>query len=90
MHLRYQSKGLEIVAICLDRDAEKGRQFLAKETAGFHVLWDSQAETAKRYGVVAMPSSYLIDPKGMLMSSHAGFTPAVARRIEAEFSKLIG
>ncbi len=90
MYSRYQTKGLEVVAICLDRDADKGRQFLAREAAEFTVLWDSQAETAKRYGVVAMPSSYLIDPKGILVSSHAGFTPAIARQLEAEFIKLIG
>lgn len=90
MHARYQPKGLEIVAICLDRDADKGRHFLAREASEFTVLWDQQADTAKRYGVAAMPSSYLIDPKGLLLSGHAGFTPAIARKLEAEFEKLLG
>ena len=69
----YGDKGLKVVAINLDQDAELAREFLQDIPAQFTVLLDTEAQLPEAYGVIGMPSSYLIDRNGKVRAQHIGF-----------------
>jgi len=69
----YGEKGLKVVAINLDQDAELAREFLEDIPAQFTVLLDTEAQLPEAYGVIGMPSSYLIDRSGKIRAQHIGF-----------------
>jgi len=80
---RYAGRGLTIVAINLDKDRRAADAFLGKFPASFLVAYDPAGKTAEAYRVSAMPSSFIIGPTGILLSSHAGFDPRKTGTIEA-------
>lgn len=73
MQARYGKAGLKIIAINLDEDKKLAEQFLHKIPAKFTIGYDPEGKSASTYGLKGMPSSYLIDRKGNLLSSHVGF-----------------
>ncbi len=73
MHKRYAKKGLKIVAINLDTNKAKAREFLKENRARFTVAYDPKGKSAEAYGVPAMPTSYLLDRKGNIIEKHYGF-----------------
>lgn len=70
---QYGAQGLKVVAINLDQEAELAREFLQEVPAQFTVLLDTDAQLPGEYGVMGMPSSYLIDRKGRIRAQHIGF-----------------
>lgn len=69
----YADQGLKVVAINLDEDPAAARAFLQEVPAEFTVLLDSEAQLPDDYGVMGMPSSYLIDRNGKIRAQHIGF-----------------
>jgi len=82
MHRKYGPDGLQIIAVNLDKDRALADKFLAEVPAEFALLFDPAGELAKRFGVQAMPSSYLIDTEGNVLATHAGFRTADAANYE--------
>jgi hypothetical protein len=66
----------QVVAIGLDKQAPPMERFLSQFPEHVQVAWDPAAETAKRFEVQAMPSSYLISPAGRVVWRHRGFQPS--------------
>ncbi len=69
----YRAEGLEVIAINLDQEAELAKAFLQDVPAQFTVLLDTDAQLPGEYGVIGMPSSYLIDRNGKIRAQHIGF-----------------
>jgi thiol-disulfide isomerase/thioredoxin len=69
----YQTQGLEVIAINLDEEPGLAREFLDQVPAQFTVLLDSEAQLPEAFGVMGMPSSYLIDRQGRIRAEHIGF-----------------
>jgi cytochrome c biogenesis protein CcmG/thiol:disulfide interchange protein DsbE len=87
---RLAAHRLSVVAIGLDTRAEPMARFIAQLAPRFTVLWDARQTTPAAYQVQAMPSSFLVDPQGRIASSHRGFTPADAPRLEHELRSRMG
>ena len=83
LHSKYQSKGLVIVGIGVDDDQAKFKAFSSKMGATFPLIHDSGHKAAGFFGPSSMPSSYLIDRKGVIRHIHNGFRGA---KTEAEYS----
>ncbi|MBL0061824.1 MAG: TlpA family protein disulfide reductase [bacterium] len=73
MHNQFADSGLVIIAVNVDRDREKADKFLEKNPVNFMIGFDSEGTLAKSYDVKGMPSTYIIDRKGQLVTSHIGF-----------------
>ncbi len=89
MHEKYGARGLRILAINVDARAADGERFLAATPAKFAVAFDARGETPKRYGVKAMPTSYLIDPNGRIALIHAGFRDSDRAGLDAAFAQAL-
>ncbi len=73
LHQEFKDKDLQIVGINMDENVEDAKAFLAKTPAQFNIVADTSAQCAKDFDVKAMPSSYLIDRKGVVHHVHQGF-----------------
>jgi len=66
-------RGLKIIAVNLDDNADDADDFLTKVSADFTLAYDSSQTCAKSFDVQAMPSTYLIDKQGIVRHIHLGF-----------------
>jgi len=73
MQQKYAEDGLIIVAVNLDNDSIDAAKFLREYPAKFRIVYDTDKELAREFGVQAMPSSFLIGRDGEVSSSHLGF-----------------
>ena len=73
MREKFKSRGFEVVAINLDSNQADADKFLASNPATFIIAFDSKGKTPKDFGVKGMPTSYLINREGKVISQHLGF-----------------
>lgn len=73
LYEKYQSSGLEIVAVGVDKDHSAALKFLEQNPVSFPVVFDSSGNLAELYELEAMPTSFIYDRKGILDSHHRGF-----------------
>lgn len=73
MQSRYADDGLVIIGINVDRNSADAHNFLQQFPADFEIVYDSEADLAKRFGVEAMPSSFIIGRDGAIRNRHLGF-----------------
>lgn len=90
MQQKYQTAGLQIIAINLDKKMEDARIFLKKNPAQFLVLFDPEGKTPLQYGVKGMPSSYLIGRNGKIIFIHKGFKLTDQAMLEAKIKLELG
>jgi cytochrome c biogenesis protein CcmG/thiol:disulfide interchange protein DsbE len=70
---RYADEDFVIVGVNVDMERELAEEFLRETPASFPIVYDPDAKLAQQFGVLGMPSSYLIDRDGNVISSHIGF-----------------
>ncbi len=75
MHKKYAGKGLQIVAINVDKQSSAAQRFLKAYPAKFTISYDPKGEIPTAFGIKVLPTSYLIDKKGRVIYQHAGFFP---------------
>jgi len=80
---RHAKAGLVVVAVNVDTDREAANEFLKANPAKFTVVYDPKGESPQAYGVIGMPTSYLIDRDGVLRMAHAGFNDRSATELDA-------
>jgi thiol-disulfide isomerase/thioredoxin len=66
-------KGLQILAVSVDKTAEDAKRFLARYPASFTVALDAAANCPAAFRLEGMPSSYVIDRGGAVRAVHTGF-----------------
>lgn len=85
LHERYARRGLVIVGVSVDERLDAVRNFLRRTPALFRIVHDPGHVVANRYAPPRMPSSYLIDRRGIVRHVHGGFRasdePAIERRV---------
>jgi thiol-disulfide isomerase/thioredoxin len=86
---RHAGEGLVIVAVNLDQDRALADAFLKKLPARFRVEFDPAGQVATRFGVEAMPTSFLVDRRGRVRARHAGFRDAQRAPREHEIQQLL-
>lgn len=86
---KYRDAGLQVVAVNLDANAADANKFLAATPTNFTIAYDAKAESAQRYQVKGMPSSYLIDRKGNIQLVHMGFNQGARDKLEAAINSAL-
>ena len=76
LHAKYGSKGLVVIGIGVDDDAAKHQAFATKMKASFTLVHDSSHKAAGFFSPSSMPTSYLVDRKGVIRHVHSGFKGA--------------
>jgi peroxiredoxin len=82
VYRRYRDKGLVILAVNVRQEAATARAFIDKLDVSYDTLLDSGGEVARAYGVLGLPTSFVIDRNGRLHARIIGeSTPEVFEHI---------
>ena len=73
MQEKYGDDGLVIIGVNMDSDPADRNEFLQEYPAQFTIINDPDGELARAHDVIAMPSSYIFDRDGVLVTRHMGF-----------------
>lgn len=87
---QWQSRGLTVLAVNLDSDPAAATKLLKRRPLSFPIAFDPKGVWAERYALPTMPSSYLIDRRGIVRKVHGGFRPEDLPMLEALIDKTLG
>ena len=76
MQQKFGDQGLQVVMVNLDRDSAAAAKMGAGIDADIRQFLDPAGDLATSYDLEGMPSSFLYDRSGELISSHVGFLKA--------------
>lgn len=68
-----QAGGFEVIGVDVDQRPQDGEKLLKTLHLSYPQVPDPQGDLAERYDVSGMPSSYLIDRRGVVRQTHMGF-----------------
>lgn len=89
MQKRYQKLGFKVIAVNVDQETDKAKEFLQKYPAFFTVAYDPNGKVPKNFGLKVMPSSYIIDRNGKIIEEHKGFIPSKKQSREKAIRKAL-
>ncbi len=69
LYKKWKDKGLEIVSVSIDKEADKEKWLAAIKEDGITwvQVWDTKGVANKDYGVTAIPRTFLIDASGKIV-----------------------
>lgn len=85
----FATRGLKVVAVNMDENAQEARDFLQAHPAEFQIVTDRDAQCAEAFQVKAMPSSYVIDRNGVIVKRHQGFHADDVARLRQEVEAVL-
>src|SRR5687767_1122097 len=90
LRVKYEASGFQIVAFSED-DEDGGAISRFGQTYGvkFPLVWDKDKSVAGKYSPPNMPSSFLIDKKGVVRHVHMKYRDGDEREIEQEVKSLL-
>lgn len=87
---QYGVQGLEVYAVSFDEDRASLDSFLEHTPVSFPILWDKGGEAlSEPLEVTRLPTTLLLDRKGIVRDVHLGFDPADASKFESEVRRLL-
>jgi thiol-disulfide isomerase/thioredoxin len=89
MQKNLQKEGFVVISVNLDRKKTFSEAFLESTPAKFPIIYDHQGSLAKEFKLKGMPSSYLFDREGKLISAHVGFNADKKKEFEEEIIKAL-
>ncbi len=89
LQTKYKAQGLEVVAVNLDAKRDDADKFLAQMPAQFSIAFDTKGDSAKRFEVKGMPSSYLIGRDGKVLAAHSGFKDEDRKDLESRIANAL-
>ncbi|MEP7328337.1 MAG: TlpA disulfide reductase family protein [Betaproteobacteria bacterium] len=89
MQQKYGAKGFTVVAINVDKKRIDAEKFLTLIPANFPVVYDEAGSVPAAFGVLGMPSSYLIDARGNVSYVERGFVDDARGPLEERVKALL-
>jgi len=83
-------RGFEVLAVGVDASEADARAFLAELPVSYPVVLDSEGSTPARYGILGMPTGYLIDREGVVRLVHQGYRRSDGEQLRAAIIDLLG
>ena len=90
LHRKYSDEGLVVIGVAQDSDGgESVKPFVKKNKLTYRQLVDPRHEAARAYKVGPIPTTYIIDDKGVIRSVHLGFSKGMEKRLEEHVKALL-
>lgn len=90
LQTKFGDDGLVVVAVSVDKDVAAMEKFIARMAPKFTVMRDAQQQLVKTAAVPTMPTSFVIDRRGVVRFVHVGFHGETSRReYEEEIKALL-
>ena len=87
---KYKEKGLTIIAINEDSpsDQSKVKPFIRQKRYAFEIVIDKNKDIWNKFLILSLPTTLLLNQKGEIVYSHAGYKPGDEVLLVAEIEKL--
>ncbi len=89
LYTAYKEKGLEILGISTDSKIEPWLNILPVLQNPWTQVWDSK-NIMSEFAVTAFPTSFLIDPNGVIVLKEVGYNPGGESPLEKKLTELFG
>jgi peroxiredoxin len=89
MYKKYKPAGFTLIGVNVDKEAPPVKELLARKPVSFPVLLDPANQVSKAYHVDEMPSSVIIDRKGVIRYIHRGYKPGDENEYQDRIRQLI-
>jgi len=83
-------RGFEVLAVSVDESAEDARGFLRELPVSYPVVHDGAGATPQAYGILGMPTGYLIDRDGVVRHVHQGYKKSDGEKLRSAVLELLG
>ena len=90
MRAELGSRGFEVFAINLDEVEADALQFLSEVPVSYPVVRDGAGATPQTFGILGMPTGYLIDRQGVVRDIHQGFRKSDSEDLHSAVVELLG
>ena len=89
LYREFHPRGLDVFAVNVDEHKKDARRFLAGRGYSMPVFFDPSGRTPAAFKMQAMPTSFLIDRRGVIRFVHEGYSDQVLRSYRSEIEQLI-
>ena len=72
LYRKYKAQGVVVVAINVRQPAEAAEEFKKLENISYPMLIDPNSSVARRFGVVGLPTTFILDQEGILREKITG------------------
>ena len=83
-------RGFEVYAINVDEQEADALEFLARVPVSYPVVRDAEGKTPAAWGILGMPTGYLIDGEGVVRQVHQGYKKSDGEKLRAAIVQLLG
>ncbi len=89
LHKKYEPLGFTVLGVNVEEDAKNARGFLKNFPVDFPVLLDNKNQVSKKYNVIAMPTTVVVDRDGNMRFLHQGYKPGDEEKYRKMVKKLV-
>ncbi len=89
LYREYRSRGLEVLAINVDEERKAADAFLDDRHFQVRVLFDPKGTAPTGFKLKGMPTSYLVDRKGVTRFAHEGFNDKILAAYRRQIEQLL-
>jgi thiol-disulfide isomerase/thioredoxin len=82
--------GFEVLAVNVDENESDASKFLSEVPVTYLVVRDAEAVSPQTYGILGMPTGYLIDRQGVVREIHQGFRKSDGEGLRTAITELLG
>jgi peroxiredoxin len=75
IYKKYSKAGFIMLGVNVEPDSKAADDWLKQTPVTFPILYDTDSKVSKLYGVSGMPSTVIVDRKGMVRMIHRGYKP---------------
>jgi thiol-disulfide isomerase/thioredoxin len=75
IYKKYKPAGFTLIGVNVEPDAKDAEGFIAKTPVSFPIAFDKDSSVSKLYHVSGMPTTVLVDRKGVLRWVHRSYVP---------------
>ncbi len=90
LHKDFKDKGVTVLAVNLDEQRKAADLFLSTRPHTMPVVFDPAGTAAETFGLKGMPSSVIVDRKGIIRFIHMGYTEKTLAQYRVELAQLLG
>lgn len=89
MQTKYAEQDFTVLSVNLDAQQSLAEEFLTEVKADFPIFYDAKGKVAKAFKLKGMPSSFIVNKAGEIVSAHVGFTESKKMKYQQEIEALL-
>ena len=89
LYQEFGDEGFQIIAVSVDQKERAMQQFLDRRKPSFKTVHDASQKLVEKAGIQVMPTSFMIDKKGVIRFAHEGWHGKKSMRNLTEEIKIL-